>query len=325
MASQTQTLDTWSYRELVDEAIGLLPSAAPEWTNHNAADPGITLLELLAYFTEILIFQTGQLTDADRLGFLRLMRGEYDVPELGGEALEAALAAAVLQQRTPERAVTAQDFELLSCRADKRVGRAICRPQVNFAESSAMARMARRVGHVSVALLPAEGVAETEMPEILRVVSAFLDERRILTTRVHVTAARISSFTIRVQISAVSGVPGESAVQAGRRALLRFLDPVRGGVDGKGWPMGRAVFISDLYRVLTSQPEIRHAQREVEVPSGRELEELVPDNGELDRLQRNPRGELISYAMEPDELPGDVTILLTESPSAAGTPGRSVL
>ncbi len=322
MASPTQTLDTWSYRELVSEAVSLLPSAAPEWTNHNAADPGITLVELLAYFTEILIFQAGQLTDADRLGFLRLMRGEYDVPELTGEALEAALEAAVLQQRTPERAVTALDYELLSCRADQRVGRAICRPQVNFAESSLTARQAKRAGHVSVALLPAQGVAETEMPSILAAVSAFLEDRRILTTRLHVTAARSVGFTIRVQITPASGVPGATAVQAGTEALRQFFDPVLGGADGNGWPMGRAVFISDVYWILTSQPAIRYAQREIDLATGRELEEIVPAGGELDRLQRNPRGELISCWLAPDELPGAITISLTSSQPAITQPGR---
>lgn len=71
----TTGLDDRTFDDLVGEAVNLLPTLAPEWTNHNPSDPGITLVELLAYFTEILIYRLGLITPSTRLQFLKLLGG----------------------------------------------------------------------------------------------------------------------------------------------------------------------------------------------------------------------------------------------------------
>src|SRR4051812_17987001 len=60
---------------LLREAMSLIPAYAPAWTNHNTADPGITLIELLAYFAEVLAYRAERLTPDARLNLLRLLRG----------------------------------------------------------------------------------------------------------------------------------------------------------------------------------------------------------------------------------------------------------
>ena len=40
------------FQHLMEIGRAQLPSLAPEWTDHNAHDPGITLMELLAWKTE---------------------------------------------------------------------------------------------------------------------------------------------------------------------------------------------------------------------------------------------------------------------------------
>ena len=42
-------LDDRRWAELVDEGRALIPLYSRDWTNHNAADPGITLIELFAW------------------------------------------------------------------------------------------------------------------------------------------------------------------------------------------------------------------------------------------------------------------------------------
>jgi len=32
--------------------------------------------------------------------------------------------------------------------------------------------------------------------------------------------------------------------------LQKFLHPVSGGFDGKGWPFGRSIYISEIYEVI---------------------------------------------------------------------------
>jgi hypothetical protein len=45
-ALQIPTLDNRRYPELLDEALQRIPVHNPEWTNFNASDPGVTLIEL---------------------------------------------------------------------------------------------------------------------------------------------------------------------------------------------------------------------------------------------------------------------------------------
>ena len=66
-------LDDRRYADLVQEALALIPVYAPEWTNHNAADPGITLIELMAYLTEILIYRLNRVTVENVVTFLNLI------------------------------------------------------------------------------------------------------------------------------------------------------------------------------------------------------------------------------------------------------------
>ena len=49
MSLPVPNLDDRSWKQIVDEAVRLIPRYCPEWTNHNASDPGVTLLELYAW------------------------------------------------------------------------------------------------------------------------------------------------------------------------------------------------------------------------------------------------------------------------------------
>jgi predicted phage baseplate assembly protein len=61
------------FDQLVDEARNTLPLNAPAWTDHNASDPGITLLELFAYLTEIDLYRLDRISPAQYRTFLRLL------------------------------------------------------------------------------------------------------------------------------------------------------------------------------------------------------------------------------------------------------------
>ena len=67
-------LDDRSYQQLRDELVRRIPVYAPEWTDHNASDPGITLIELFAFLGENLLYRFNQIPDATKLAFLRLLQ-----------------------------------------------------------------------------------------------------------------------------------------------------------------------------------------------------------------------------------------------------------
>jgi len=66
-------LDDRRFRDIVNEAIGLIPKYCPDWTNHNPADPGITLIELFAWMTEMIIYRLNRVTDKNYIAFLNLV------------------------------------------------------------------------------------------------------------------------------------------------------------------------------------------------------------------------------------------------------------
>src|SRR5262245_62152675 len=72
-------LDDRTWQDLRDEGVSLIPRYAPTWTDHNLTDPGITLIELLAYQTELALFRLDQIGDPYRRAFLRLF-GDHHLP-----------------------------------------------------------------------------------------------------------------------------------------------------------------------------------------------------------------------------------------------------
>lgn len=84
-------LDDRTYQQIVDEAIGLIPRYCPEWTNFNPTDPGITLIELFAWMSEMMIYRLNKVPEKTYLTLLDLV----------GVSLIPAQASRVLLTFTP--------------------------------------------------------------------------------------------------------------------------------------------------------------------------------------------------------------------------------
>src|SRR5262245_35053724 len=67
-------LDDRSYQQLRDELVRRIPVYTEEWTDHNASDPGITLIELFAFLGENLLFRFNQIPETTKLAFLKLLQ-----------------------------------------------------------------------------------------------------------------------------------------------------------------------------------------------------------------------------------------------------------
>ncbi|MEO7146231.1 MAG: hypothetical protein ABI165_22270, partial [Bryobacteraceae bacterium] len=84
-------LDDRRWEDLVSEGRALIPLYAPEWTDQNAHDPGITLIELLAWFAEMDIFSLNRITDRSKLKFLSLVDIHPEPPRPAATVLSFAL------------------------------------------------------------------------------------------------------------------------------------------------------------------------------------------------------------------------------------------
>ena len=87
-------LDTRRWQDLVDEARALIPVYAPGWTDHNASDPGITLIELFAFLTEQLVYRANQIPERHRRKFLALLGYPTQPPQRASGALALMLKPA---------------------------------------------------------------------------------------------------------------------------------------------------------------------------------------------------------------------------------------
>ena len=66
-------LDNRGFQELVSEARTRIAQRCPEWTEHNVSDPGITLIELFAWMTEMTTYRLNRVPDKIYVRLLELL------------------------------------------------------------------------------------------------------------------------------------------------------------------------------------------------------------------------------------------------------------
>lgn len=74
-------LDDRTFDDIFNDALRLIPRYCPEWTNHNTSDPGITLLELFSWMTEMTIYRLNKVPDKTYLSLLELMGLSLTTPQ----------------------------------------------------------------------------------------------------------------------------------------------------------------------------------------------------------------------------------------------------
>jgi hypothetical protein len=156
------------------------------------------------------------------------------------------------------RAVTATDFERLVL--SERFPDGI----MEIARAKAVAN--HQSGIVTVIIVPRVSnpftVAATPAFAATRdAVKNFLDQRRLVGTRVRVRAPIYKTVTAGIDVLAVPDTDTSVLEQAIRDAVETLLHPVRGGEDGSGWPFGCPVSIHDLAPIVESVPGVAEVRR----------------------------------------------------------------
>jgi hypothetical protein len=306
-------LDDRSYADLTAQAQALIPTLDPAWTDHNPSDPGITLVELLAWLTEMLLFQVDQVTPASTEKFLKLLNGPDWVrpPDV---SLDAAIRQTIVAQRERYRAVTAGDYEWLALNTwpqtaeagalpgGGRLSRVHCVPRRDLTATDPNARRADAPAHVSLVVLPeADGGADGGSA-LYDALWRFFDERRTLTTRHHVAGPGYVAVEISANLALHPDAPPARTLDAANQALKACYDPLAGGPGQAGWPFGRAVYASEASSVLERVPLVDYVENvQVSAPeapervqtdaSGNRVAVLL-DAGELVQLTATP---LVGY------------------------------
>lgn len=216
-------------------------------------------------------------------------------PATGGldpERIERAMLRAPDSIWSRERAVTAEDYEVLAKRASRRVARAHCIQPGALpppgAGQAAMAPMVRVliIPQVDQADRGDRPIAITELSpdrELLQVVRSDLDGRRLLTTPLNVTGPVYVEVAVRASLRVARDQDPQQVQAALLARLYRFLNPIIGGPRGEGWPFGRSLTAAAIYALLQSTPGVE------------ELEEVL-----IGRARQQLSGA--SIALEPDQV-----------------------
>ena len=84
-------LDDRRFQDLVSEARLKITRSCPEWTEHNVSDPGITLIELFAWMTEMTIYRLNRVPDKLHVSLLELLGIRLDGPSAAQTTLRFRL------------------------------------------------------------------------------------------------------------------------------------------------------------------------------------------------------------------------------------------
>jgi hypothetical protein len=88
--------------------------------------------------------------------------------------------------------------------------------------------------------IPADGFLQT----VLR----YLNDRRLITTDLHVAAPQFIEVMVKCRVRAKKKSSPTEVEKRVKKTLAKFLHPLNGGPEGKGWPFGRPVFPSEIYQ-----------------------------------------------------------------------------
>lgn len=203
----------------------------------------------------------------------------YGVGGAEGETLEDCLERAQQEWQSPYCAVTNEDYVNLAINTP---GLKVAR--VHVIPHYAPGRANPAPGSVSVVVVP-KGLSETPVPSpgFLATVAKHLDDRRLVTTEVHVIAPEYIQVTVHAVV-----VVEPHFMEEGHRivsALNRLLSPLDklGGIQG--WPFGRTVQKGDIYSAISRLKGIAYVQElwlDAEGKSPRKSsggDILLPDNG----------------------------------------------
>ena len=299
-------LDDRTYAELVEEAIAQIPIEYPEWTDHNPSDTGIILIELLAWLTEMTLYRVNQIPDENYASFVSLLKGEqWNLPnnvsaQARKKILESEIRKTLSELRHRYRAVTAKDYEQL-VREDwnqlqqhngLKIARVKCLAQRDL-EASDVNTVTK--GHISLVVIPEDNKKINRVKNPYPKLKYFLDDRKLLTTRLHIDNPEYVSIAITADLIIKDGANPEEVKKQAEAKVQMFFSPLnsRKYWQGKGWPFGRSVYISELYKLLDDLEGVDYVDK-LQINQDNSISEIeLADNQLVDFQLEN--SEFIPY------------------------------
>jgi hypothetical protein len=178
------------------------------------------------------------------------LRVRQPLPASGGSAAETLAQAQARAYETVaevDKAVTLEDIERL----------ALATPGVPVARVHAVAGLDPllpcypAVGVVSVIVIPScPRPAPMPSRALLNAVERHLAPRRLITSEIHAIAPRYRRVGVQATLHLGCNADPSTVLAAATQRIAAFFDPLSGGPDGTGWPLGRTVYRSEIMALL---------------------------------------------------------------------------
>ena len=212
------------------------------------------------------------------------------------ETLEMAKLKVPHVLKANTRAVTREDFEYLALQASPKVARAKGISPGDSTDNNPSP------GTMRVLLVPTVTECEKYIPaeqlEVTRTVREevreYLDERRLLGTRLELGEPKYLYVSIEAYVRIRRGYQKQASDDIEKR-LYQYINPIRGGANGTGWPFGRGLIPSEIHACLQNIQNVDYIE-EVKIypvdPSTGEKQDAV------NRINVPYNGLLCSYRHE---------------------------
>ena len=167
---------------------------------------------------------------------------------IDGETIEELKVRGPLSLRTGQRAVTPEDFERVVLDASPLVARARCVPPQEPGDPIRVLIVPR------LDILPEELVLDDlALPaELADAVTPQLDKRRILTSSVEIATPSYQGLTVVARVRGGVSLKTELLRDRLLSELYRYINPLVGGPEGRGWPFGREINVGEVFALLAA-------------------------------------------------------------------------
>lgn len=265
MPIQLPRLDSKTYQNLIDEMVNSIPKYNKEWTNFNPSDPGITILELLAYISEILLFECDQISRSSYINFMKLVAGPKGMHDTSDTAqdefyrfvqnakndssigLDIMKGAVQKYMGSRFRAVTSKDFQDLTFEADQQVRRV----EVNLFLSK-----------VEIIIVTEDIITIDEQKVIINNIKQYLHPRLLIGTHLSVQYAQFTPVYIKARLICENYASADlkSIKKAVSLAVENYLHHLTGGSDKRGWQYHRSISVFELYACIEQVEGVKYVK-----------------------------------------------------------------
>ncbi|MBD2359079.1 putative baseplate assembly protein [Tolypothrix sp. FACHB-123] len=179
------------------------------------------------------------------------------------ESLEQAVIKAPRILRTRDRAVTAEDFEVLTQQAGAgAIARVRCLPALANTQAGTVSLLVVPQANTDTLI---EGIAPAQFalsPALQDQILQYLDDRKLLGVQIRLLEPDYVGVSVQTEVilepTYENPLARAEILRNLRIALYKYLNPLTGGTEGKGWPFGRPVYPSDIIALMQQTPGVRY-------------------------------------------------------------------